>query len=393
MPWAAVGGTELATLRVAEAARSHGYRNILFHPGGNPAFSRFIGAQGFETVEFNAIEPEKGKLAAFLGQTLWLAREFRRRKVDLVHCAELLAGDQAAVAARLAGKPLVCHVRNRYDWLTRFQRFWLLAVDRLVFVSRHTKARFGHLARQLGSVAERAGVVVYDGFSAERPAGDAAFGQTGRSGRNARSLLDELGIPAGAKVVGMVARMAGQKDHATLVQAASQIVQSNPNIYFLLVGGCGTEPFELKYKDGVMQQIAASAARDRIIDAGFRSDVPRVLEAIDVFVLATHFEGLPLVILEAMAHGKPVVATAVDGIPEVVIDGKTGLLHRHQDAGHLAAQLAAVLTDDELAHKLGRAGCAFVEQHFSQAHFVESIGRLYHDVLRRKGRGRRATAR
>lgn len=376
LPWAAIGGTELATLRVAEVARSRGFNNVLFYPAGNPEFERFIATQGFETVRYEVKDFESGTLSGFSRQTLLLAGEFRRRNVHLVHCADVLAGDYAAVAAKLAGKRLVCHIRNRYDWLTRFQRVWLMAADKLVFVSEHTKANFGRLARQFVSVADRAGIVVYDGFTADRPVGSTA------ADPEARSILNEFNIPAEAKVVGMVARMAGQKDHATLVRAASRLVESNPNVYFLLVGGYGTEPFELRYKDLVMRQIAESAAREHIIYAGFRSDIPRVLRALDIFVLSTHFEGLPLVILEAMAHGKPVVATAVDGIPEVVIDGRTGLLHRHQDAEHLAAQLGSLLTNDELAFKLGKQGQEFVEQYFSNAHFEESIARLYHEVLR-----------
>jgi glycosyltransferase involved in cell wall biosynthesis len=105
------------------------------------------------------------------------------------------------------------------------------------------------------------------------------------------------------------------------------------------------------------------------------------MSAFDVFVLCTHFEGLPLVILEAMARGRPVVATAVDGIPEIVIDGRTGLLHPHGDAETLAARLLSLLEDEALAARIGGAGREFVKMEWGRERFAANMARLYEDVL------------
>ncbi len=123
---------------------------------------------------------------------------------------------------------------------------------------------------------------------------------------------------------------------------------------------------------------------DHFTFTGFRSDVPTLLAAMDVVVLATHFEGFGLAVLEAMAEGRPVVATAVGGIPEFVRDGETGLLHRHEDDAHLASQIEALLRDRTRAERLGESGRRLVKTDFSVAHFSQRITGLYRSLLERR---------
>jgi glycosyltransferase involved in cell wall biosynthesis len=101
----------------------------------------------------------------------------------------------------------------------------------------------------------------------------------------------------------------------------------------------------------------------------------------DLFVLSTHWEGLPLVILEAMAQGLPVVATAVDGVPEAVADGETGYTVPHADPAALADALGRLLDDPVRATAMGRAGRARVERMFTVAQFESNLLRLYDQVL------------
>jgi glycosyltransferase involved in cell wall biosynthesis len=136
-----------------------------------------------------------------------------------------------------------------------------------------------------------------------------------------------------------------------------------------------------------MRSLEHEGVASRFVFTGFRTDVARLMSALDVFVLCTHFEGLPLVILEAMARGRPVVATAVDGIPEIVIDGRTGLLHTHGDAEALASRLLSLLEDDALAARLGGAGREFVKMEWSRERFAANMARLYGDVLGVSARG------
>jgi glycosyltransferase involved in cell wall biosynthesis len=112
-----------------------------------------------------------------------------------------------------------------------------------------------------------------------------------------------------------------------------------------------------------------------------RDDVERLLNAIDIFVLSTKTEGLPLVILEAMAHAKPVVATAVGGVPELVRDKQTGFLHSLGDYEAQANQLSLLVEDKTLRHRLGEAGRALVRSDFSRERFATQVSDLYSTLI------------
>jgi glycosyltransferase involved in cell wall biosynthesis len=120
---------------------------------------------------------------------------------------------------------------------------------------------------------------------------------------------------------------------------------------------------------------------DAFLFTGFRTDVARLMRAFDVFVLSTHFEGLPLVVLEAMAMGLPVVATAVNGIPEVIDRDEVGLLFPHEDSAALARHLVALLTDPARAASVGAAGREAVRERFGTEAFARNVTRLYADAL------------
>ena len=100
-----------------------------------------------------------------------------------------------------------------------------------------------------------------------------------------------------------------------------------------------------------------------------------------MFVLSTHREGLPLAVLEAMACGKPVVATSVDGIPEIVENGRTGLLFPHQDDRQLAVRILALLGDPRMAAELGDSARRFVEAQFTTKQFASSMNKVYSQLL------------
>lgn len=375
MPWAAIGGTELATLRIARAVERDGFRSVMLCRADAPIVGQFFRDHGYKTVEYDPTRFWNGSLAARGLFMLRLAKTLRRTNASIVHCADVVAGDLAAIPARLASKPVVCHVRNRYDWLGRYRRGWLRLTDRVVFVSRHTGEHFGSTDIRLAGFRPT-GRVVYDGFAPEHV-------PTRQQAAQARQdVFAEFGLPSGAKIVCMVARLAQQKDHETLILAAERIAAVHPHVRFMLVGGVLPEPAERKHAQAILARIEASPARECFLHTGFRSDIGRLLDASDVFVLCTHYEGLPLVILEAMAHGLPVVATSVDGIPEVVIEGRNGLLHRHQDADELAAKLLTLLQDEALASSMGEAARQFVAEHFSESRFGADMTRLYRELLR-----------
>ena len=363
MPWVAVGGTEHATLRIARATAGAGFGHVMFCRRDAPEVRDFFEAEGFETAAYDPVEPSYRRAHAYARDSYRLAREFRRRRIDVVHCADVAAAFSAGLAGRLAGARVVCHVRNRHDGLSRRDQSFLRFVGKFVFVSEDTRRHFAYRA------GARRGVVVYDGIEAGAAEPAASVAEVRR----------EFGLGEGIKLVGMVARVSPQKDFPTLVRAAARVVRARPEARFMVVGDY--EEANRGHYEEVRRALAEAGVESHFIFAGFRSDVARLMSAFDVFVLCTNFEGLPLVILEAMARGRPVVATAVDGIPEIVLDGKTGLLHPHGDDGALAAHLVALLGDDAYAARLGEAGREFVKMEWSRERFAADMVRHDRGVL------------
>lgn len=364
MPWPTVGGTEQATLRIAEAVRPYGFESVAFCPSEKSPVHEMFAAAGFETVSYHPVEHSYRRAWPFLRYSWQLAREFRRSKIDLVHCADLLAAYYAALAGKMARLPVLCQIRNRFSDISRRDKSFLYPVDHFAFVSRDTWRKFAL------EVNEKKGTVIYDGIDvAEQVPENVAW-----------EVRKELSIPAEAKVVGMVARVAPQKDYPTLIRAAARILEAEPNTRFLIVGDIEAGVHRHHYEK-IKELLIAYGIDNSFVFAGFRRDVPRMIASMDVFVLCTHCEGLPLVILEAMSQGKPVVATDIDGIPEIVIHEKTGLLHTHEDDEQLAKYVLAILQDRALAKKLGEAGRLAVKENWSRERFAKDMAGLYAKIL------------
>jgi glycosyltransferase involved in cell wall biosynthesis len=178
-----------------------------------------------------------------------------------------------------------------------------------------------------------------------------------------------------------VARVAPIKDYRTLVGAAKSVISRLPMTYFLIIGDTTGAGSYQRHFEEVRSMLSDAGILEHFVFTGFRNDVDRLLAAMDVVTLVTHSEGLPLVLLEAMARGKPVVATAVGGIPEIIRDGETGLLHQHMDEQGLYVALASLLTDQVLAQRLGASGAKFVQENFSVERFASDLTGLYEDLL------------
>ncbi len=182
--------------------------------------------------------------------------------------------------------------------------------------------------------------------------------------------LRALGVPEGAPVVGNVAALTGHKDHATLLDAAQVVLRRRPDVRFVIAG------------EGPLRGELESRAREqglegRVIFAGFRRDVDRLLPAFSVFCLSSHLEGLGTSLLDAMAFGRPVVATAAGGIPEAVEDGVTGIVVPVRNPVALGQALLDVLGDAGLRRRLGSAGRARFLERFTADRMVEETLDVY----------------
>lgn len=189
------------------------------------------------------------------------------------------------------------------------------------------------------------------------------------------TLPEEYGMEPGSQLVGVVARLEPEKGHPTLIEAWPQVLRAVPDTYLLIVG------------EGSRREALEAQARDlrvahRVVFTGRRDDVPAVTAALDVAVLPSYREAQGLSILEAMALSRPVVASDVGGIPEMIEDGVTGLLVPPHDADALARGIIRLLKDHPYADTIGRAGHDLVHDRFCIELMVSSIQTIYDEGAR-----------
>jgi glycosyltransferase involved in cell wall biosynthesis len=364
MPWSGIGGVEIATLRLTDAMRDS-FRNVAFCLHDAVDLRNSFEKLGIETVTYVPPEPSLRHAGRFYKESRIVADQIRQAGADIVHFSDEKAAYHNSLAARLAGTRNICHLRVSYPRLSLRQRLCLLPVQSFIFVSKEARQTFAM------RLPDRKARVVYDAVEIPDPG----------TPENNEAVRRELGIPPGCPLVGMVARVSPQKDYFTLASAAVKVLEKYPETRFLIVGDNSLVDLNRRHYAEVAQKLKELNIEDRFIFTGHCSDVPRFIAAMDICALCTHREGFPLSILEVMAMQKPIVATSVGGIPEIVIPGVTGYLHRHGDSEELADAIVALIEDPDGAKNLGLSARQHVQQHYSREGFVEDISRAYLDVV------------
>jgi glycosyltransferase involved in cell wall biosynthesis len=184
------------------------------------------------------------------------------------------------------------------------------------------------------------------------------------------TLRDDFGMEPGSQLVGVVARLEPEKGHQTLIDAWPIVLRDVPDAYLLVVG-------EGSRRDYLEARARANRVAHRVVFTGRRDDVPAVTAALDVAVLPSHREAQGLSILEAMALSRPVVASDVGGIPEMIEDGVTGLLVPHDQPDKLAAAIVRLLTDHALADTIARQAHDLVHDRFCIELMVKAVEGIY----------------
>ena len=213
------------------------------------------------------------------------------------------------------------------------------------------------------------------GFSAHKVV-TVRNGITVRPARNAGTMIRaHLGISSECKLALTVARFSHQKGYSFLLNAVPRVVATHPHVRFVWVGSGPLQP-------DLERLVQDRGLRERVLFLGHRVDVPDLMTAADVFVLPSLFEGLPLVLLEAMAAGVPIVATGVCGTSEVIRDRCSGRLIPSADDDAIARAIIEVLDNPELAARWAAEARKSVERDFNAARMAEETAAIYEDVLR-----------
>ena len=185
----------------------------------------------------------------------------------------------------------------------------------------------------------------------------------------------ELGIDANAPLIGFIVRITVQKDPLSMLRAIKLVAEKRKDVVLLMVG-------EGDLKQAAMDLATELGITRNVVFQPFRSDIPAILNAIDVYCLPSLWEGFPIGILEAMAMAKCVVATPVDGNPEVVFENQTGLFTETENPEILAEKLLQLINDSDLRATLAKNARTFVTQNFAIKPMVQHLEDIYSNLLK-----------
>lgn len=349
------GGQENRTLNELTGLRALGYQPLLTCPPNARLGARAREA-GFEVIDIAM----RGALDL---PALWkLRRLMASRHIDIVNTHSGRDTQLAGMAARTLGKQRPCIVRTRHLALPISSLFsYVTLPDHVVTVSRFVAS---YLASAKVPI-ERITVV---------PTGiDLSRYQITTPG----SLRAELGLANDAPLIGTVAILRRKKGHAELVEAIPTVLKKFPDAHFVFAG-------DGPQTDNLNQRIRELGLTRNVHLLGLRRDVVNVLASLDLFILPTHQEALGTAFIEAAAMGVPAIASRVDGVPEVVCDGKTGLLVPVGDSAAIAASIIRLLADNPLRKAMSAAARPWVEAHYSREVMVESMLSVYQKLLTEK---------
>ncbi len=350
------GGAEVLAASLAAAHRSDvemlfGY----FHAGQDT-----LAAQ-LEALGVRAICIPSYSQAGIIASADRIARLLVRERIDLVHCHLPLVGSVGRLASSYAGKPLVYTEHNLFSSYHPATRLMARATWHL---QRHVIVVSEEVRRSLPSGDGGPPVtLVRNAVDVARFHHDAVAGASMRA---------TLGIPRDARVVGTVAVFRPAKRLDRWLRVAKGVAARDPGAHFLLVG---FGPLEQEVRDWA----GAAGLGSRLVMPGPQDDVRPFLSAMDLYLMTSDFEGLPIALLEAMAQELPVVSTAVGGIPEVLVDGEMGaLVPRDIDA--IVERVTSLLRSETLT-LLGRRGRARIDERHGIGAMARTIEQIYDDVL------------
>jgi len=334
--------------------RALGHRTMLVaHPGGE---LRQRAKEGLDLI------PLAPKTEMDLGAAWRLSRLIKQLKPDIVHAHDphgiAMAGLALSMSTQLAKPPLIASRRVDFHLRSSAMSRWKYRqVDCFICASEAIRRML-----VADGVPDARTVTVHEGIDLGRV--EAA---------PPAKLHEELWLPHQAPVVGNVAALVPHKGQRHLIEAAALVVRHVPDARFVIAG-------EGELRPALERQIREHHLEKHVMLAGFRPDVLSLHKAFDIFVMSSITEGLGTSLLDAMASGKPVVATTTGGIPEVVVDGVTGSLVPPRDHEAMAAALVKLLKDPALRERLGKAGLARARQKFSADRMLHQTLRVYQRV-------------
>lgn len=336
----------------------------------------FLAGFGGKVISVEALKREIDPLVdlAALGSLLTI---FAREKFDVVHTHTAKAGALGRIAAGLCRVPAVIHTphgHNLYGYfdetttgrIIKAETFLSRWTDKIIALTELEKKDY----IKFNVAGEKKIKVIYQGLELDKYL---------CGGKERHDLKKFFRIGQDDNVVGMVGRLERVKGPEIFVEAAAAVAKKLPNTKFILAG-------EGSLRKILEEKAALLGLGDKMIFAGWREDVPEILSILDMMVLPSLNEAVGMALIEAQAEGVPVVAARVGGVPEVVKDGKTGVLVSPGNAGELADAIIGLLSDKGKLKDMGQAGALWVRGRFRAEDMARKTSELYMETLHKKGR-------
>jgi glycosyltransferase involved in cell wall biosynthesis len=360
IPYSGPGGAESIVASLSGILASAGLEVAVASTGHNPHLFQKLENLGVEGVHLRS-----KKICALIGEICHLIKV---KQPNILHSHMFDANVPAAIAAALCRLPIILTLHSTvYEFDSSKRRLAYRIIRKLShkFVGVSSSVTSGLI--NVGVPATRV-TGIHNGVDV-----------TKFSGEKDLQFRKDLGIPAESPLVGMIANLRPAKDHVLAIQAAAAVIDKIPNACFVFVGD-GVEA-----GDNDLTRVRSELRLDKNVwFAGLRNDIPSILSSLDLFVLASKVEGLPVTIIEAMSAGLPVVASDVGGVYEVVVHGQTGFLVPASDLNSLADRILEIISNKELAASLGEAGRERAIQGFSTEVMASAYRNLYEESINRR---------
>lgn len=299
-----------------------------------------------------------------------LRKMIKEEEYQIVHTHGIRANFIGRIAARRTSAHIITTIYSfpkedyknilKRTFYPPIDRLTVKLADRLIVVSNGLKERLV----EVKYAPEEKFRVVHCSLDLEKT----------RPSKTRAQMRKELGIPNNAPSCGMLARLVHVKNPFLLLEVAQKVTEEIPEARFFLVG-------DGPYFEDLQKETIRRGLQDSVKFTGYRKDPLDIVEALDVIVLTSFSEGLPVTLLEAMALRKPVVATRVGGVPEVVKEGITGFLVPSGDSEGFSRALISLLKNPELMKEMGERGRKWVEENFSLPIMAEKTDKVYSEVL------------
>jgi glycosyltransferase involved in cell wall biosynthesis len=356
-PQLSIGGAESQVVMLAKELKKLGLLPLVVSSGGVK-----VAQLEQESIRHINAPIDKKDIFSIVSSVRILRKVILEQHVSLIHCHAVIPTLIGRMAATGKGIPIVS---TGHGWakvrLPLIVSILRVVADHQIVIS---KSMLGDFIK-LGFPTERVSLI-YNGLN-----------PSNFEARFNRCLRQELGANSNQVLIGMVSRISEKfKGHLVLINAFNELIKEFPNVRLAIIG-------DGSLRTKIEDKVQALGLRDYIHFTGNRQDISHIYAALDIVVLPSLREGFPVVLLEAMAAGKPIVATNVNGIPEAVVDGKTGILVSPNDVVSLINGIRELLLNKEKAAEMGRMGRIVVKEKFTSVEMAQKVKNLYIQLISR----------